>query len=449
MTQILIVAEQTSGLDGLVSTLGANGCSITQLTAAQIQALSQPDQIIWELLICESTAPLEGSTLIGHLPCIVVAHDATVRGAVSAMRSGAEDYLALPIDADELMASIEQTMLRRKSAKPAAAEPNRLSIIGESAAMLELKERIERVAATDTPVLLQGESGTGKELTARAIHTASARRARPLITVNCGTIPAQLLEAELFGRAAEPGSAAEQGVQGLVDAAEGGTLFLDDVAALPAEVQARLLRLLQVGEVRPVGSAVAHSADVRVIAATHRDIGKLVDSGQFREDLFYRLNVVLLQLPPLRARGGDIVQLAEWLLAKTTAKLGRAVERFSPEALEALVGYTWPGNVRELANAIERAVILAEAPVISTEQLAISTEPEPSGSAPETQDHTTLEDYFVRFVLDNEEHYTETELAEKLGISRKSLWERRQRLDIPRRKTKSRTPRRADASEKD
>ncbi len=433
MMKVLIVSNPSDAIGTLVSTLRANGCEVTLMTHQAVADLKDPEQIDWSIVLRDTIRASGDEAPLSRLPCIVVSEHASIRDAVVAIRNGAEDYLPLPVDGDEVMASIEQARLRANAQRSGDARNSDFAIVGDSPQIQDLRSRIERVAVTDTPLLIQGEPGTGKELTARAVHAASLRHAKPLITVNCGAIPANIVEAELFGTADQSGPIA----QGLVDAAEGGTLFLDDVAALPAEVQARLLRLLQVGEVRPVGSAVAHPANVRVIAATHRDISDQVTSGRFREDLFYRLNVVVLQLPPLRQRGDDIAQLGTWLLAKTAARLGRPAGQFSSEALKALVSYNWPGNVRELANAVERAVILAEAPVITPELLAINVEATPAVPAVEGHDHTSLEDYFVRFVLENEEQFTETELAQKLGISRKSLWERRQRLNIPRRKTKT------------
>ncbi len=438
MTQVLIHAAPTASIEALATTLQNNGYAVECFTGQDARDLVHRATTPGAVLITDNATPSGEDSALTALPRIVVEEKASIRAAVAAIRSGAVDYLPMPVDADELMASVEQAKIAAQvHRQPSNSE---LTIIGDSAPIVELRARIDRVAATDSPVLIQGEPGSGKELTARTIHSASNRSRQPLITVSCGTIPADLLEAELFGRAED--SARSPASQGLVDAADGGTLFLDEVAELPAEVQARLLRLLQVGELRPVGSAVAHTVNVRIVAATHRDIGKLVANGQFREDLYYRLNIVTLNLPPLRSRGEDILLLANWLLTRKAAKLGRSAERFAPEAREALLGYNWPGNVRELANAVERAVILADAPVISAELLAIDTRPAQPAPAAEGQDQTTLEDYFVRFVLENEEHCTETELAEKLGISRKSLWERRQRLDIPRRKTKKRTPRR-------
>jgi DNA-binding NtrC family response regulator len=270
-----------------------------------------------------------------------------------------------------------------------------------------------------------------------------------MICLNCAAIPDSLIESELFGheKGAFTGAAAAR--NGLVEAADGGTLFLDEIGELPLEAQARLLRVLQEGEIRRVGSTRTRRVDVRLIAATHRDLRSRAERGQFREDLYHRLNVVTLSLPALRDRGDDIYELAERLLERACHRLHKPHLAFSESALSAIRCYDWPGNVRELENAIERAVILSDGTEITADLLAIDHEsPAPVRPAPaaapapqEEPDSTTLEDYFVRFVLDHEDHMTETEIAQRLGISRKSLWERRQRLGIPRKRTRNRGPR--------
>ena len=268
-----------------------------------------------------------------------------------------------------------------------------------------------------------------------------------MISLNCAAIPDSLIESELFGHEKGAFTGAGSARQGLVEAATGGTLFLDEIGELPLEAQARLLRVLQEGEIRRLGAVETRKVDVRLIAATHRDLRQLAQTGRFREDLFYRLNVVNLTLPALRDRGDDILELSERLLERACVKLQKIRLRFSDAALTALAAHSWPGNVRELENAVERAVILADGEEITPENLALGgqgalLEPSPApathpapGPAPQ-EGTASLEDYFVRFVQENEGRLTETALAEQLGISRKSLWERRQRLGIPRRKSK-------------
>ena len=316
--------------------------------------------------------------------------------------------------------------------------------------MQDLFGKIRKVAPTDSNVLIQGESGTGKELVARALHNLSRRAKAPMISVNCAAIPETLIESELFGHEKGAFTGASAGRAGLVEAADGGTLFLDEIGELPLEAQARLLRVLQEGEIRRVGSTQSQKVDVRLIAATHRDLKTLAKNGQFREDLYYRLHVIALKLPPLRERGADVLEIAKAFLARQGERIGNEDLHFSREAEQAVRHYAWPGNVRELENAIERAAILSESEEISAELLGIDIEldnldedfDEPCamlGSAVSTSNEPTedlsLEDYFQHFVLEHQDHMTETELARKLGISRKCLWERRQRLGIPRRKS--------------
>ncbi len=269
--------------------------------------------------------------------------------------------------------------------------------------------------------------------------------------MNCAAIPETLIESELFGHEKGAFTGASAGRAGLVEAADGGTLFLDEIGELPLEAQARLLRVLQEGEIRRVGSVQSQKVDVRLIAATHRDLKSLAKIGQFREDLYYRLHVIALKLPALRERGADVNEIANAFLARQSARIGRNDLKFAADAEQAIRHYSWPGNVRELENAVERAVILCENPEISADLLGIDIElsdleeedflglAPASGSTANTSHEPTedlsLEDYFQHFVLEHQDHMTETELARKLGVSRKCLWERRQRLGIPRRKT--------------
>lgn len=382
-------------------------------------------------------------TLAGSVPVVMVDYHGDARQAVRAMKHGVSDYLVAPFPLEDLMAAIDRGTAA--AVNPAGAAP--ANMIGASAPMTKLFNLIARVSPTEAAVLIHGESGTGKEMVARAIHAGSTRAHQPLFTLNCTTIPAHLVETELFGDAGtKDASRRPDERRGLLEAANRGTLFLDEIGELPAAVQARLLQILQDGELTPLSGTFPRRVDVRLIAATHRDLKQLVSNGQFREDLYYRLNLLPLHIPPLRERGDDIAMLADALLARTARRLTKPCPVFSREAREAMKRYPWPGNVRELGNAIERAVILCSNGEITLDLLAIDTTIAlPSKQAPAIQDHTTLEDYFVSFVTAHQDHLTETELAAKLGISRKSLWERRQRLNIPRKKTRKRGPRRNDS----
>jgi formate hydrogenlyase transcriptional activator len=256
-------------------------------------------------------------------------------------------------------------------------EHNFVEMVGSSPALLDVLRRVESVAPTDLSVLVYGETGTGKELIARAIHDRSARRDRPLVKVNCSAIPTGLVESELFGHVKGAFTGALERRIGRFELANHGTLFLDEVGELPPEVQVKLLRVLQEQEFEPVGSSRTLRVDVRVIAATNRDLGEAVEAGRFRSDLFYRLNVFPLQVPPLRGRRSDIPQLVMFFLSRFSKRFGRTIDRVSEETMARLVGYAWPGNIRELQNVIERAVVLCEGPVLELDRDLLPAAPRP------------------------------------------------------------------------
>ncbi len=369
----------------------------------------------------------------GGAPVLVMTSYATVKSAVEAMRLGAVDYIAKPLDHDELILLVDQ-LVRRPSQRRDDHASAFDGMIGGSAAMREVFERIEKVAATSSNVLILGESGTGKELVARAIHTRSARRGSEMVSVNCAAIPPTLIESELFGHEKGAFTGAIATRAGLIEAADGGTLFLDEIGELPLPVQAQLLRVLQHGEVRRVGANRVHHVDVRLLAATHRDLPSMIDAQTFRADLYFRLRVVDIHLPPLRARGDDIDELALYLLDKICARLGLRRRTLTPEALQAIRAHPWLGNVRELENAIERAAILCDVHALAPEHLGLAAVGRPVAVAADDDDLSLLA-YFKRFVLTHQDHMSESDLAAKLGISRKALWERRLKHALPRPKS--------------
>jgi len=406
-----------------------------------------------DLIIADLRLPgAPGTDAIGMLesvPVLIMTSFASVRSAVESMQQGAVDYIAKPFNHDEILLSVgrilDENRVRRQNRALkldiARAYPV-TGMLGSSDAMQEVFVRLDKVAPTDTTVLIIGESGTGKELVARALHEKSARSGAPMITMNCAAIPANLVESELFGHEKGAFTSADAAREGVIEAADGGTLFLDEIGELPIEAQARLLRVLQDGEIRRVGAARTKRVDVRLVAATHRDLPEMVTDGSFREDLYFRLHVMEIRLPPLRGRDGDIRELAEMLLAKSCERLHKPPLGLEAEALAAMQAYSWPGNVRELEHAIERAVILCDDACIGTGLLALDGPRNRAGSAQSApadaaaadtgRTHLSLEEYFKAFVEDHQGQMTETELAERLGISRKALWERRQRLGIPR-----------------
>ncbi len=363
------------------------------------------------------------------------------KSAKEAIRLGALDYFEKGQEPEELYHRIDKALagrtLRRENANLRAQLRERYGLpglIAQSPAMHAVLDLVARVAPTDATVLIEGESGTGKEVIAKAVHHASKRAARPFVAVNCGAVPEPLLESELFGyvRGAFTGAAASK--LGLFEEADGGTLFLDEIAETPAALQVKLLRALQSGEVRRLGATQAATIDVRVIAATNGDLATRISQGTFREDLFYRLNVIHVMLPPLRDRREDIPALAEHFLGRAADKLGRAL-RLSPDALERLLRYPWPGNVRELENAMERAAILTRTGSVEPDDLP----PHVSaglqlGPSPALPKQITLADAERDHILQTLERFggNHSGAAEALGIGRTTLWRKLKEYGIER-----------------
>jgi len=290
----------------------------------------------------------------------------TVQTAVEAMKAGAYDYLTKPIDYEELVLVVNRAMEHHQLLEEVRSLRLSLdqkygfeTIVGRSKVLLNVLEMASRVAPKNSTVLIRGETGTGKELLARAIHQNSRRKAQPFVTINCGAIPKDLLESELFGHAKGSFTGAFTPKRGKVENADGGTLFLDEIGELPLELQVKLLRLIQQGEIEKVGATQSATVDVRIIAATHRNLQSLIEDGSFREDLFYRLAVIPLELPPLRERTEDIPELVEALFLKAKQKQGVANLKLPPHLIPYFCGYRWPGNVRELENVIERLTVLS------------------------------------------------------------------------------------------
>jgi len=448
MSEILVIEDEDVIRAALRRLLERHGYSVTEAGSVE-QAIEIGDVDAYDLVIADLRLPGEPGTAIiaraADVPVLIMTSYASVRSAVDSMKMGATDYIAKPFDHDEMIMLVERTLKQRALERQHASLKSEISqaypvagMVGQCAAMQAVFERIQRVAPTDSTVLILGESGTGKELVARAVHEGSARRDGPVITVNCAAIPESLIESELFGHEKGAFTGAVGSRSGLVEAAHGGTLFLDEIGELPMAAQARLLRVLQEGEIRRLGTAHTRKVDVRLVAATHRNLQQLVEQGLFRADLYFRLRVVEIDLPALRERGEDVIDLANFLLEKGCRRLNRPALTWSDEALNAIRHHDWPGNVRELENAIERAVILCDSDRISPAMLALKSpapaEP-PQSTSGEHDDKLSLDEYFMHFVLAHEQEMTETELARHLGISRKTLWERRQRLSIPRRRS--------------
>ena len=439
MATLLLVTDEAIIRKSIQLGLEQRGHQV--LTAESVkEAMSQVKDI--DCVVCEHRlADGSGIDLIAHfkpIPLILLVGQVSLQAGILAMRKGAFDCFTKPVDHNDLLRSIEKATATRSAKRTDM-------MIGQSEVMLQLKKQVSRVAPLDTTILIGGESGTGKELVAKSIHQMSSRSEKDMVSVNCAAIPESLIEAELFGHVKGAFTGATQDRAGLIESADGSTLFLDEIGELPLEAQSRLLRVLQEGEIRKVGSTDRTYVNVRLVAATHRNLLDMVSKGQFREDLYYRLNVIELRCPPLRDRGADIMVLAEALLDRVKHQMNRPELKFNTSIQTSIESHPWPGNVRELGNVIERAVVLCEGPLIDHSDLGLTYVPDtnhtfaakeqrPMGRA---QPMMSLEDYFQHFVLSHEDQMSETELAKRLGISRKSLWERRNRLGIPRRKDES------------
>ena len=444
MTQILVIDDEAVIRSALTRLLNRHNYNVVASGSVK-EAEAGHDVTAFDLIIADLRLPgVPGTEIIkkaNGTPVLIMTSYASVRSAVESMRMGAVDYIAKPFDHDEMVMVVgrivKESRLQRQNAALKSDVQRDYPItgmVGNCEAMKQVFDRIHKVAPTDANVLILGESGTGKELVARALHEESPRNDAPLIIVNCGAIPSELIESELFGHEKGAFTGAVGSRFGLVEAAHGGTLFLDEVAELPATAQSGLLRALQDGEVRRLGSTTARKVDIRVLAATHQDLGQYVKEGRFRKDLFFRLHVMEIGLPPLRERGVDILLLAEQLVTRVCAQLNSPPVELSRGAKEAIQRYHWPGNVRELENAIERAAILCDGDQIDNNHLALGVSSIQSGVDSGPVQPASLDEYFRNFVRRHEMDLTETELARRLGISRKTLWEKRQRLAVPRKK---------------
>ena len=365
------------------------------------------------------------------LPVVMLTGHGAVREAVEAMRRGAHDFLTKPVSLEALerilaRACGQRDLLQenRRLRRLTDTDEDEVRILGDAPPTRALRELIERVAPSDASVLVVGESGTGKELVARAIHSKSPRAARPFVVVHCGAIPESLIESELFGHERGAFTGADRRRTGLFEAAHGGTLFLDELGELPLAVQPVLLRAIQFGELRSVGGNRVQTVDVRVVAATHRDLLAEVEKKTFREDLYYRLATLVVEVPPLRARPGDVVLLARTLLERESVKLGRTLA-FEPAALDALARLEWPGNVRELENAVTRLATLSAGSsvgVADVERLVVTRRrPATSAGALPTLDIEELERLAVHAALEKHAGNKRAAAAE-LGVSPKTLY---------------------------
>ncbi|HKS30529.1 MAG TPA: sigma-54 dependent transcriptional regulator [Pyrinomonadaceae bacterium] len=458
MKRILVIDDDPASCELLREIFAEQGWSTETaqrpLQARALAASQKPDLVVSDInLEADETGLDLLRELREHCPVILITAFGTLEAAIEASREGAWDLISKPFKVDEVVMAARRAMASsgRAGEEPAHEQPIALTLsaryeeaglLGRAPSMIELYKEIARVAPARSTVLIAGESGTGKELVARAIHKHSPRAARPFVAVNCGALTETLLEAELFGHTKGAFTGASSERKGLWEEAEEGTLFLDEVGETSPAMQVKLLRALQEGEIRRVGSSRSTRVDARVVAATNRDLESEVKSGAFREDLFYRLSVVTLRVPPLRERSADIPILAARFLRVAASDTGRSL-RFSEAALRLLMAYEWPGNVRELESAIEYAVLRARGSEVAAEDLPAKLQTEDAPRSPVAQPSSLplsllsdelvsldeLERRYLIYVLEKTEG-NRTRAAEVLGIDRRTLYRMAERFGV-------------------
>ncbi|HLB09403.1 MAG TPA: sigma-54 dependent transcriptional regulator [Gemmatimonadaceae bacterium] len=437
----ILVVDDEPGLRQTVSRiLGAEGHTVGTASEGD-EALTRLATEDVDLVLCDLRMPkMDGLEFIerytsggGHALVIAMSAYGDSDTAIAAMQKGAYDYVQKPFRAEEVVLAVRKAAEREKLRAKVEELEDQLStirgadeIIGHSASIKAALDMARKVARHPSTVLITGESGTGKELVARLVHRSSPRAEKAFVAVNCGAIPEALLESELFGHVKGSFTSADRDKMGLFEEASGGTLFLDEIGELPSALQVKLLRALQEGEVRRVGATTSQKIDARVVAATNRDLGVDVASGRFRGDLYYRVNVVTIRLPPLRERAQDVPELALHFLRLYNARLGLRVESISPPAMRTLMDYSWPGNVRELENVIERALVLSAGSTIEREHLSDIITPVTTTAVPDVDDFSVkrqteaLERALIKRALERT-NGNRTRAAQLLDLSHRAL----------------------------
>ncbi|WAM26195.1 sigma-54-dependent transcriptional regulator [Myxococcus sp. NMCA1] len=449
---VLVADDQADVLEALRLLLKRDGLTVvtSQSPAGALATLEAEDVdlVLMDLNYArDTTSGQEGIDLLGRiraqdasLPVVVMTAWGSVEGAVEAMRAGARDYVQKPWDNTRLLATLRTQLELRRALKRSRrleeenqhlrrGQGNQLALVSESRSMQPVRRLIERVAPSGANVLVTGEHGTGKEVVARLIHGGSTRSERAFVAVNSGGLSEGVFESELFGHVKGAFTDAKTDRIGCFELADGGTLFLDEIGNMPLSQQAKLLRVLQTGELHPVGSSKTRRVDVRVVSATNVDLSRAVAEGRFREDLLYRLNTVEVQLPPLRERREDIPLLAAHFLAEQGRRYGRPNVRLSSEALEALLAYAWPGNVRELEHAVERAMLMASGDEVTQEDLLLKRAGREGMTRLEEMTLEEVERYLIERALARHEGNV-SEAAKGLGLSRSALYRRLQYYGI-------------------
>jgi len=433
--RVLIVDDSVSTLEVLKRNLAAAGYQV--FTAQSVSgAIEILDQTRLDLVITDLKMPnVSGMDLVRHVrenfrdtEVMMITGYPSIEGAVEAVKTGAEEFLAKPFTDTELLAAVERVLDKAKVHRSGRAQrgqppPAHKGLIGKSEGMNKVFIAIGKASSASAIVLITGESGTGKELAARAIHYSSIRSSAPFVPVNCGGIPEGLLESELFGHVKGAFTGATESRAGFFHAADGGTIFLDEISDMSLAMQVKLLRVLQDKEVCMVGSNRTRKIDVRILAATNKNLPDLVKKGLFREDLFYRLNVITINIPPLRERQDDVLLLANHFLNRFAAESGKAMIRFSDEALQNLRSYNWPGNVRELENVIQRLVVMTDGYVIEVPDLPSLMRFSALRKTGFTRTLAEVESEYITNVLASV-NGNKTRAAEILGIDRKTLREK-------------------------
>lgn len=442
-TKILVADDEEGMRSSLVDWLREDGYDVFAVEDG-FKAIDKVKSEYWDILLVDLKMPgmdgievlREVSKIKKDIPVIIITAYATVDTAVQSMKEGAYDYIVKPIDPEELSLCIKKIIEHQKLVRENILLKKELAksyqfqdLIGESHKMQEVFQLIRTVAPTASTILILGESGTGKELTARAIHNSGPRKDKPFIALSCGALPETLLESELFGyeKGAFTGAGSQQ--KGKFELADGGTIFLDDISEISPKTQIDLLRVLQEREIRRLGGEEVIKVDVRVIAATNRDLKKLVEEKKFREDLFYRLNVITINMPPLKERKEDIPLLIQHFLKKFNIQISKSIEGVSREALVILMNHSWPGNVRELENAVERAVVIASEPQIWSRDLPPEITQQTSSSIIGSKTLEELEKEHIKKVL-VEKDWDIQKAARFLGIHRSTLYNKMKKYKL-------------------
>lgn len=439
---ILVVDDSLDTLELLQRNLESKGYQVFTAPGA-IEAIKILESTPMNLVITDLKMPkVNGLSLVRHIQenfkdteVMMITGYPSIEGAVEAVKTGAEEYLAKPFTDEELFSAVKKVldklhMRRAAHMRPHKPPPARHGLIGESEAMHKVLNAIEKAASSSATILITGESGTGKELVARAIHYNSPRASAPFVPINCGGIPEALLESELFGYIKGAFTGATETRAGFFQTAEGGTIFLDEISETSLSMQVKLLRVLQDKEVYMVGIRHSQKADVRIIAATNKDLLSRIKKGDFREDLFYRLNVITIDIPPLREREEDILLLVQHFTTKFAIEFGKPLPRFSESALQVLKSYFWPGNVRELENIVQRLVIMIEGNIIDVPDFpSLMRFSALEGIRPNRTLAAVEAEYIISVLASVDDN--KTRAAEILGIDRKTLREKLKKMKNP------------------